>query len=108
MEATSDERLFSMLIYVISLFFPVLGPLIIWLIKRDDSDFIDYHGKEYFNFLISFTIYGIIAGLLIFVLIGLLLAPIVGIVAFILTIIAAVKAYQGDMYRFPFIFRLIK
>ncbi|MDA3130421.1 DUF4870 domain-containing protein [Aliibacillus thermotolerans] len=108
MEATSDDRLFSMLIYVISLFFPVLGPLIIWLIKRDDSDFIDYHGKEYFNFLISFTIYGIIAGLLIFVLIGLLLAPIVGIVAFILTIIAAVKAYQGDMYRFPFIFRLIK
>lgn len=92
----------------VALMFLHLGPLIIWLIKRDDSDFIDYHGKEYFNFLISFTIYGIIAGLLIFVLIGLLLAPIVGIVAFILTIIAAVKAYQGDMYRFPFIFRLIK
>lgn len=108
MEATSDDRLFSMLIYVISLFFPVLGPLIIWLLKRDDSEFIDYHGKEYFNFLISFTVYGIIAGLLVFVLIGLLLAPLVGITAFILTIIAAVKSYQGDMYRFPFVFRLIR
>lgn len=104
----SDERLFAMLLYVLSLFFLVLAPLLIWLLKRDQSDFIDYHGKEYFNFLISFTIYGVISGILVIILIGFVLLGIISILLLVFTIIAAVKAYQGERYRIPMVIRFIK
>ena len=61
---TKEEKLFAVLLYVLSFPTPLLGPLVIWLLKKD-SPFIDYHGREYFNFLISYTIYGLIAGLLV-------------------------------------------
>lgn len=105
---TQDERLFSMLIYVLSFPFPVLGPLLIWLIKRDESSFVDYHGKEYFNFIISYTIYGFISAILVVLLIGFVLIFIVGIFVVIFTVIAAVKAYQGERYRFPLVIHFIK
>lgn len=106
--AKNDERLFAAGIYVLSLFFPVLAPLIIWLLKREQSSFIDYHGKEYFNFFISYTVYFIISGLLMIVLIGFITTPILGVMLLVFTIIAAVKAYEGNDYRFPLIFRIIK
>ncbi|MDP4083596.1 MAG: DUF4870 domain-containing protein [Bacillota bacterium] len=104
----NDEKLFAAAIYGISIFFPVLGPLVIWLLKRNDSTFIDYHGKEYFNFLISYFIYTFISGILTIVVIGMFLLWIVGIMAFVFTIVAAIKAYEGEEYRIPWIFRLIK
>ncbi|MFL6561279.1 MAG: DUF4870 domain-containing protein [Bacillus sp. (in: firmicutes)] len=103
-----DERLFAAGIYVLSIFFPVIAPLVIWLIKKDESSFIDYHGREYFNFLISYTVYLTVAGISMIILIGFVLLPIVGVMLFIFTIIAAIKAYEGNEYRFPLIFRLIK
>ncbi|MEH7437048.1 DUF4870 domain-containing protein [Neobacillus drentensis] len=106
--AQSEERLLAAGIYVLSLFFPVLAPLIIWLIKKDQSSFIDYHGKEYFNFLISYTVYFIISGLLMIILVGFVTTPVLGIMLLVYTIIAAIKAYEGNEYRFPLIFRLIK
>ncbi|UOQ47010.1 DUF4870 domain-containing protein [Gracilibacillus caseinilyticus] len=106
--SSSDERLFAMLIYLLSFFTTILGPLIIWLMKRDESDFIDYHGKEYFNFFISFSIYGIVSGMLVFVVIGVALLPLIGIAAFVLTIIALIKAYNGEKYSIPLVIHLIK
>lgn len=105
---TNDDRLFGMLIYLLSFFTTIIGPLIIWLVKREQSEFIDYHGKEYMNFFISFTIYSIVSGILVIILIGIILLPIVGIAAFVLTIIAAVKAYNGEEYRIPLVIRFIK
>ncbi|WP_312472616.1 DUF4870 domain-containing protein [Neobacillus sp.] len=104
----NDERLLAAGIYVLGLFFPVIAPLIIWLIKKDESSYIDYHGKEYFNFAISYFIYSIIASILVIVIIGIFLLWALGIAVLIFTIIAAVKAYEGNEYRFPLIFRLIK
>jgi uncharacterized Tic20 family protein len=104
----NDEKLMAAGIYVLSIFFPVIAPLVIWLIKKDESTFIDYHGREYFNFLISYTVYLTIAGISMIILIGFVLLPIVGVMLFIFTIIAAIKAYEGNEYRFPLIFRLIK
>jgi uncharacterized Tic20 family protein len=46
----NEERMLAAAIYVLSIFVPVIGPLIIWLLKKDESSFVDYHGKEYFNF----------------------------------------------------------
>ncbi|QGH35496.1 DUF4870 domain-containing protein [Gracilibacillus salitolerans] len=104
----NDERLFGMLIYLLSFFTAIIGPLIIWMIKREESAFIDYHGKEYFNFFISFTIYAIVSGILVVVLIGVLLLPIVGILAFIFTLIALFKAFNGEEYKIPLVIRFIK
>jgi uncharacterized protein len=104
----NDDRLMAAGIYVLSIFFPVIAPLVIWLIKKDESSFIDYHGREYFNFLISYTVYLTVAGISMIILIGFVLLPIVGVMLFIFTIIAAIKAYEGNEYRFPLIFRLIK
>lgn len=108
MMVKNDERMLAALMYVISFFAPILGPLIIWLIKREESSFIDYHGKEYFNFFISYTVYMFISGLLTIILIGFVGLAVLGIMLFVFTIIAAIKAYEGQEYQFPLIFRLIK
>lgn len=97
----NEERLLAAAIYAVSLFAPIVGPLVIWLLKREESSYIDYHGKEYFNFLISYSIYTLISGILIIVLIGILGLWILGILAVVFTIIAAIKAYEGEQYRIP-------
>ncbi|MDQ0217890.1 DUF4870 domain-containing protein [Peribacillus cavernae] len=102
-----DEKLLAALIYIASFFTAFIGPLIIWLIKKEESSFIDFHGREYLNFLISYTIYGIVATVLCFVVIGFLILPVLGLAGVIFTIIAAVKAYEGKEYRIPLIFRII-
>jgi uncharacterized protein len=104
----NEERTLAAVLYVISFFAPIIGPLIIWLLKKDESAFIDYHGKEYFNFFISYTVYGIISGILVLLLIGIFMLWALGIMLFVFTIIAAVKAYEGNEYRFPLIFRVFK
>ncbi|WP_062356671.1 DUF4870 domain-containing protein [Bacillus kwashiorkori] len=104
---SKDERLFAALIFGFNFFAPVIGPLIIWLFKREDSPYIDYYGREYFNFLISFAIYGIVAGILTIILIGILLLIILGIASFIIIILGIFKAYEGEKFRIPFIIRFL-
>ncbi|KGX85112.1 DUF4870 domain-containing protein [Pontibacillus litoralis] len=105
---SSDERMLAMLIYVVSLFTAIIGPLIIWILKKDDSEFIDYHGKEYFNFFLSYAIYGVISSILVIVLIGFVFLFIIWIVGIIFTIMAAVKAYNGEKYKIPTVIHFIK
>ena len=104
---SNDERLFAALIYVTSIFTTIIGPLIIWILKKDQSQFVDYHGRQYFNFIISYFVYGLVASILTFVLIGAILLPIIGIAAFVFTVVAAVKSYEGNEYKIPFIFRIL-
>lgn len=86
----------------------ILGPLVLWLMKKDQDDFVDATGKEVLNFQISATIYGIVCGLLIFVFIGIILLPILIIAVIIFTIIGAMKASDGVLYRYPFTIRFLK
>lgn len=86
----------------------IVGPLVIWLIKKDGSPILDAHGKEALNFQISSYIYGAVAAVLILVLIGLLLLPLVIILNLVFTIIGAMKASQGELYRYPLTIRFIK
>lgn len=104
----SNDRMLAMAIYVTSFFTTLIGPLLIWLLKKEESPFIDFHGKEYLNFIISYTVYSIVASILMIVLVGFILLPIIGLMAFVFTIIAAVKAYNGEIYHFPLVFRIIK
>jgi uncharacterized protein len=86
----------------------VLGPLIFWAIKKDESASVDEHGKESLNFQISMTIYTIVAGLSVLVLIGIALLPGILVLNLVLTIIAGVKASNGEFYRYPLTIRFIK
>lgn len=86
----------------------LIGPLIVWLIKKDTMPFVDDQGKESLNFQITVTIAAIICGILVFVLIGIPLLFAVGIAALVLTIMAGIKANEGASYRYPFAIRLIK
>lgn len=89
-------------------FFNFLGPLIIWLIKKDDNSYIDHHGKESVNFQITILLAYIGCFFLSFAFIGLLLFPVVFVFWLVMTIIAGVKASGGDHYHYPLCLRLIK
>ena len=85
----------------------LLGPLIVWLIKRDASPEIDANGKESLNFQISMLIYDVIAGILCFVLIGIPILIALWVLNTVLVIIAAVKTSEGKFYRYPLTIRFL-
>ena len=85
----------------------LLGPLIVWLVKRGESPEIDAHGKESLNFQISMLIYDVIAGILCIILIGIPILIILWILNAVFVIIASIKASEGKFYRYPFTIRLI-
>jgi len=86
----------------------LIGPLIIWQMKKDEMPFVADQGKESLNFQITVTIAAIVCFVLMVVLIGALLLPLVGLAALVFVVIAAVKANQGEAYRYPVTLRLIK
>lgn len=86
----------------------LLGPLIIWLLKKDSMPLVNEHGKEALNFQITVSIAIGACLLTAFLLLPILLAFIIAIGALVLTIIGTVKASNGILYRYPFNLRLIK
>jgi uncharacterized protein len=113
--SSSDVRMWNVLCHATALagfFVPwaghILGPLIVWLAKRNDSPEIDQHGKESLNFQISMLIYNVIAGVLCLVLIGFVILAILHILNLVLVIIASIQASEGKFYRYPLAIRLIK
>ena len=105
---TQDEKNLGLIMHVLSLVgFSLIGPLIVWLVKKDESAFINAQGRELLNFQLSFLIYAIVCIPLCFVLIGIPLLIIVGLASFILTIIGLVKATEGKIYRFPVTIKML-
>ena len=86
----------------------ILGPLIMWLVKKDADPYVDQQGKESVNFQISMMIYTIVSIILIFVVIGAILLPVIIIANIVLTIIGTVKASKGEPWQYPLTIRLIK
>jgi len=79
----------------------IVAPLVLWALKKDEFEIVNVHGKEAINFQISITIYVLISILLIFVIIGIPLLIALGIFELIAIIIAAVKANEGKLFRYP-------
>jgi uncharacterized protein len=86
----------------------IVGPLAVWLWRKDKYVFVDDQGKESLNFQITMTLLGIVAGILTLILIGWVLLGIIWIVNLVLVIIAASKANKGEAYRYPLNLRLIR
>ena len=98
----------AMLIYILAIFTGWLGPLILWLVKKDQSPFVNHHGKEVLNFQITLFIAYIVCALLVFVVIGCFLLPALLICSLVFSIMGAIAASKGQWYQFPFNIRLIK
>ena len=109
-----NARMFAMLCHLSAfagLFVPfgnVLGPLIVWMVKKQEIPEIDPHGKESVNFQISLSIYMFIAALLILLVVGIFL--VIGLAIFwaIVVIIASMRANEGGFYRYPLTIRFIQ
>ena len=107
-ETNKDALTFAMLAHLLAIFTWFLGPLIIWLLKKDDHPYIDEQGKEALNFQITVTIAYCAAGVLSILCIGLLLFPLIWIGDLIFCILACIAANKGEHYRYPVSIRLIK
>lgn len=114
MTENQEERTMGMLCHLLALaglVFPfgnIIGPLVIWLMKKDQMPFVDDQGKESLNFEISVSIYGLVAGVLSFVVIGIPLLIAVVVFAVVEIILASVKANQGIPFHYPLTIRFIK
>jgi uncharacterized Tic20 family protein len=102
-----DEKLWAIGAHLGPLVVGVLAPLVVWLVFRDRSGFLDRTGKEALNMQISYLLYFFAAGISIFVFIGLLLLPLVGLAWLVLMIVATVKVANFEDFRYPVIIRFI-
>jgi len=111
---SAEERQWALFAHLSALvgyiipFGSIIGPLLIWQIKKNQMPFVDDQGKEALNFQITMAIAAIVCIVLMLVLIGFLLIWIVGILDLIFIVIAAIAANNGQAYRYPFNLRLIK
>jgi uncharacterized Tic20 family protein len=111
----SDSRMWAMLAHLSALsayltgFGGILGPLIVWLAKKDSLPFVDDQGKESLNFQISMLIYHLLGAVLIFCFfIGIPVLVVLSAINIALIVVAALKANNGEAYRYPLTLRLIK
>ncbi|MCU0876340.1 MAG: DUF4870 domain-containing protein [Pirellulaceae bacterium] len=114
MEPTADERQWALLAHLSGLIasflggMSFLGPLIVWLIKKDQSAFVADQAKEALNFQIAVTIALVVSFAIgAATCVGFLLIPVVGIGSLVFAIIAAMEANKGVVYRYPYTIRLV-
>ena len=112
--ASQDEKTWAMLCHLSALaglVIPVgniVAPLVVWLIKKDEMPLVDDQGKEALNFQLTIMFAMIAAGILTFLCIGALLMPVIMVLDLVFSIIACVKASNGEDYRYPLCIRLVK
>lgn len=110
---TESERTYAMFTHLAGFLSYVVGPLaiagpiVMWLIRKDESAYVNDHGREAVNFNISIWLYFAIAGVLVFACIGWALLPALVVFNVVTVIIAAVRANGGAFYRYPITIRFI-
>jgi uncharacterized Tic20 family protein len=105
---SKEARTMAMLAHLLGIVTGFLGPLIIWLIKKDEEPFVDAQGKEALNFQITLTIVYIVCGATSCFIIPVFVALAAWVAALILAIMAGMKANEGISYQYPMTLRLIK
>lgn len=98
-----DDKLYTTLLHLSGLILPI-APVIMWIIKKDESAVIDAHGKEAANWQLTIIIALILTSI---ITVG-LLTPFIYIMNLIFCIIAAVKANEGKFYKYPFYIKIFK
>jgi uncharacterized Tic20 family protein len=102
-----EEKMWAIGAHLGPLVLGLIAPLIVWLVFKDRSAFLDRTAKEALNMQISYLVYGLVAGFSIILLIGIVLLPLVMLAWLVLMIVAAVRVANFEDYRYPLIFRLV-
>ncbi|MER7205631.1 DUF4870 domain-containing protein [Streptosporangium sp. NPDC000239] len=103
----TDDTTMAMLAHLLGLLTSFVGPLVLYLAKRDEAPYVRAQAAEALNFQLTLMIAYLVSWVLAFVLIGFLLMPLVWIGSLILMIIAAVAANRGESYRYPLNIRFV-
>jgi uncharacterized Tic20 family protein len=102
-----DEKLWAIGAHLGPLVLGVIAPLVVWLVFRDRSRFLERSAKEALNMQISYLIYFVVAAFSLILLVGLVLLPLVGLAWLVLMILATVKVANFEDYRYPAIIRFL-
>ena len=112
---TENERTWGMLAHlsaltgvVVWLLGCIIGPLAVWIARRDQSAFVAEHAREALNFNITVVLAALVCMLLMLVFVGFILGTALFVVWLVFTLLAAIKASEGEHYRYPFSLRLVK
>jgi len=103
-----QSRTMGMLAHLLGLFTSFVGPLAIWLVKKEEDPFVDDQGKEALNFQLTLVIGYVVSMFLSLICIGYFLAMAIWVIDIVFSIIACVKANSGVRYRYPICLRFIK
>lgn len=105
--STQDKQL-SMLLWILALFTNFVGPLILWVMKKDESEYLNQQGKNYFNYAISYAIYAAVSFVLMAILIGYVTTFVLTVVCTVYTILGIITTNKGEDYVVPFTIEFIK
>lgn len=104
----NSERNIAMIAHLGTFLFPILAPLLIYVLKEKESEYIAAHARESLNFQITMLIAVLVSALAMFIVIGFIALPFFLILNLVTVIIASVKAYRGETYNYPLSLRILK
>ncbi len=105
---SGNDKLWSVLCHLSGFIgAPILIPLIVYLVMKDDSPFVRRHAREALNFHLSLLIYGLLCIPLVFIFVGVPLLIALWIASLVLAIVATIKAGDGKAYAYPLTIRLV-
>ena len=104
---SSDDKNIATITHLGGILFSFIPALVVWLLKKDDSEFIAAQAREALNFQITLLLAQFVAYVLVFVLVGFLLLGLIWVFNIICCIIAAISSSKGEYYRYPLTLRLI-
>ncbi|WP_063700622.1 DUF4870 domain-containing protein [Pseudoalteromonas gelatinilytica] len=112
--ADKEQRTWAMFCHLSALaglLFPfgsVIGPLIVWLVKKEEMPLVAEHGRKSLNFQLTMMIAYIVCFMLMFVVVGVILLPLVALLSLIMVVVSAIKANDGKEVKYPMAIEFIK
>jgi len=104
---SNDDKNIATITHLGGILFSFIPSLIVWLLKKDDSEYIAAQAKEALNFQITVLLAQFVSGVLVFILVGFLLLGLIWLFNIVLCIFAAISTSKGETYRYPLTLRLI-
>lgn len=107
-QITQDDKNLALLAHLGTMFGGFIVPLILWIVKKEESRFVAEHARKSLNFQLSLLIYIIVSFIMVFFIIGIFMMAALGVFATIVMIIASVAASKGEDYNYPLCIDFIK
>jgi len=104
---SNDDKNIATITHIGGTVFSFVPALIVWILKKDENQYVEDQAKEALNFQITMVLAYMLAGVLSWILIGLIFFPIIWVLNIVFCIIAAISTSKGEIYRYPFALRLI-